>query len=446
VDNSTSAEVPEWTQEDPVFRAAKGYSHNHVVRPDGGKEKGTAHSGTTQKGGVHQGILQQDRPTMISRTRKDQRAYCIPVLSSAQNPPFAPPCPKIIQIMFFKETSLTMDRQQQIDANTRSKPAAAKLGVVVIGRNEGSRLIRCLESMPDDSVVVYVDSGSTDGSVQAAREREVDVVELDLSIPFTAARARNMGFARLLRTAPDLEYVQFVDGDCQLFPDWTKAAVAFLESKPNVAAVCGRLRERYPNQSVYNWLCDREWDRPPGEVRSCAGNVMMRLPALKNVGGYRDDVIAAEEDELCVRLRSAHWHIWRLPDEMALHDAAMRYFRQWWRRAFRAGYAFAQGAHLHGAPPERHFVRESRRAWMWGILLPLLGIIVGLGFHPYGWITFLIYLLQLLRLTIHGSGPLRDRVRLASFHLLARFPEGLGQIAFLRDRLLNLRPRLIEHK
>ena len=59
--------------------------------------------------------------------------------------------------------------------------------------------------------IVYVDSGSTDGSVAWAKAQGVDVVELDLKLGFTAARARNAGFARLGELASQLEYVQFVD-------------------------------------------------------------------------------------------------------------------------------------------------------------------------------------------------------------------------------------------
>src|SRR6185437_6636133 len=140
-----------------------------------------------------------------------------------------------------------------------------------------------------------------------------------------------------------------------------QTAKSFLETHSNVGAVCGRRRERFPDRSIYNWLCDREWEGPAGEVRACGGDVMIRSSALKAVGGYRDDVIAGEEPELCVRLRTAGWSIWRLDTEMTLHDAAMMRFNQWWRRTLRAGYAFAQGAYLHGAPPERHFVWEMHR-------------------------------------------------------------------------------------
>src|SRR5262249_35303399 len=156
---------------------------------------------------------------------------------------------------------------------------------------------------------------------------------------------------------------------------WLETAAAFLDRNPGAAAVCGRLRERYPERSIYNWLCDREWDRPTGEVHAFAGNVMIRAGALVSVGGYREDVIAGEEEELSLRLRRENWRLWRLPDQMALHDAAMLHFRQWWKRACRAGYAFAHGSNLHGAKPERHLVRETGRAIFWGLALPFVCVV-----------------------------------------------------------------------
>jgi GT2 family glycosyltransferase len=321
-----------------------------------------------------------------------------------------------------------------------------KFGAVAIGRNEGERLKQCLASLSAATAVVYVDSGSTDGSAAWARAQGADVVELDLDLPFTAARARNVGFHRLREIAPSVPFVQFVDGDCELDRGWPHAALTFLDSHADVAAVAGRLRERYPQRSVYNWLCDREWDGPAGEVRACGGIAMMRASALETVDGYRNDLIAGEEPELCVRLRAKGWRIWRLDAEMALHDAAMTRFSQWWRRATRAGYGFAQGAYLHGGPPERHWVWESRRAWLWGVWLPLACLLSGLLFGPWGWAAWLIYPLQVLRQTMRNPGPLADRATLAFFQVLARSPEGWGQIRFLRDRLLGRQARLIEYK
>jgi len=320
------------------------------------------------------------------------------------------------------------------------------IGVVVIGRNEGERLKRCFDSVARGTPIVYVDSGSTDGSSKLARGRGVEVVDLDMSLTFTAARARNAGFTRLRELRPELAYVQFLDGDSELVEGWLHRARAFLDAHPDAAAVAGHLRERHPEQSVYNWLCDQEWRGPTGEVSISGGIVTMRRDALEAVGGYRDDLIAGEEPELCIRLRATGWRIWRLDTAMALHDAAIMHFGQWWRRAIRAGYAFAQGAYLHGASPERHWVWEMRRAWLWGVWLPLACLASGLAFKPWGWIAWSIYPLQFLRQTMRNTGPLGHRATLALFQVLARFPEGIGQIGFMRDRLLGRQARLIEYR
>ena len=187
------------------------------------------------------------------------------------------------------------------------------IGLVIIGRNEGERLRRCLESAAGHAAAtVYVDSGSTDGSVALMRAKGAEVVELDAASPFTAARARNAGFKRLLELEPQLDYVQFLDGDCELAAGWLQKAARFLAENPRVAAVCGRLREKHPERTVYNLLCDIEWDAAPGEARACGGIAMMRVDALAAARGYRADLVAGEEPELCARLRAAGGRIWRL--------------------------------------------------------------------------------------------------------------------------------------
>jgi glycosyltransferase involved in cell wall biosynthesis len=319
-------------------------------------------------------------------------------------------------------------------------------GVVVIGRNEGERLRHCLMSLPKIGAIVYVDSGSNDGSTELARGLGVHVIELDMRVPFTAARARNVGFRRLRQISPNIEYVQFLDGDCMLIAGWLEEAGFFLSQHPDVAAVCGRRCERYPERSIYNWLCDREWDGPVGAVRYVGGDVMLRADAFEGVGGFRDDLIAGEEPELCVRLRAAHWRIWRLDRRMTWHDAAMMRFSQWWRRALRGGYAYAQGAYLHRRTSEHYRIWESRRAWIWGVWLPLTCLLASFLFRPWGWALWLIYPLQFLRQIVRNKGATTDRATLALFQLLARFPEGVGQIRFMRDRMADRRAGLIEYK
>jgi hypothetical protein len=319
-------------------------------------------------------------------------------------------------------------------------------GIVAIGRNEGDRLKRCLQSLPANVPVVYVDSGSTDRSDIWAQDFGAELVRLDPSSPFTAARARNAGFRRLLEMLPDTLFVQFIDGDCELAASWPAAAVNFLKIHEDIAAVFGRRRERFPDRSVYNQLCDWEWDGPPGDALACGGDVMLRTSAFQAVAGYRDSLIAGEEPELCVRLRAKGWRIVRLQAEMTLHDAAMTHFSQWWRRTRRSGYAFAEGAHLHGAPPERHWVWESRRALLWGLWLPLFCVTAGFVIMPWGFMSFVIYPAQMLRQIIRAKGSFRERFTKGFFQLLGRFPEALGQLQFLRDRFLGRTNALIEYK
>ena len=261
---------------------------------------------------------------------------------------------------------------KQINKNQKNRMNTMnKIGLVVIGRNEGDRLGQCLQSAQGKvRHIVYVDSGSTDGSQGMAQSLGVKVVELDLSIPFTAARARNAGFDYLLKISPHLEYVQFVDGDCAIVDGWLECAYHNLESNPKIAVVCGRRRERFPEESIYNRLCDLEWNTPVGEAKACGGDAMMRVEALKQVGDFNPSLIAGEEPELCVRIRQQGWKIFRIDAEMTLHDAQMTHFSQWWKRSLRAGYAYAEGAWLHGKPPGRHWVRESRSIWFWGFIVP----------------------------------------------------------------------------
>jgi GT2 family glycosyltransferase len=322
-----------------------------------------------------------------------------------------------------------------------------RVALVAIGRNEGERLVRCLDSvLAHVQLVVYVDSGSTDGSVAMARARGAEVVELDLAQPFTAARARNAGFERALQRLPQLRLVQFVDGDCEVRAGWLDHAVQFLDQHRGAAAVCGRRRERFPERSAYNRLCDMEWEKPVGPIAACGGDVMLRVQAVRQVGGYRDDLIAGEEPELCVRLRGCGWTIHCTGVEMTLHDAAMSRFGQWWRRVLRSGYAFAEGAALHGAPPERHWVHETRRAWLWGLALPLMAGLAVIAIGSWGAVLLAAYPLQVLRLYLKQPGTRKERRLKAWFQTLGRFPEALGVLQYWRDRLLRRRSGLIEYK
>lgn len=332
----------------------------------------------------------------------------------------------------------------------RGETLLQRVGLVAIGRNEGQRLTQCLQSVIGKAAhVVYVDSGSTDGSLELARSLGVEVVELDLSIPFTAARARNAGLAQLLQINPQIDYVQFVDGDCEVVAGWLEHAAAELEANPNIAVVCGRRRERFPEQTIYNQLCDMEWNTPVGETKACGGDSMMRVAAFQQVGGFNPTLIAGEEPELCVRLRQNGWKIFRLDADMTLHDAQMTRLSQWWKRAMRAGHAYAEGSWLHGGEPERHWVKETRSIWLWGLFIPLLAISGAWNTHGLSLLLLLGYPLQFARIFISLR---RQNIssKNATFYALScvvgKFAQVEGALKFLRTRLLGSKSTLIEYK
>jgi glycosyltransferase involved in cell wall biosynthesis len=325
------------------------------------------------------------------------------------------------------------------------------VGVVAIGRNEGTRLERCLDSVIGKVAgVVYVDSGSTDGSVQMARDRGAEVVELDLSTPFTAARARNAGVQRLVEQHPGITYVQVVDGDCELVDGWLEVAFNTMQTQPDIAVACGRRRERDIEFSVYNRITDMEWNTPPGEAEACGGDALIRLSAFQQVDGYDESLIAGEEPEMCLRMRRNGHRVLRIDHEMTLHDAMISRFDQWWKRCVRCGYAYAEGHVMHGGSPDRYCVKEVRSDAMWVIVLPLIAL-------GAAWFTWGISLL----LVPLGYGVLWWRVRRwrrrrgdggsdASLHglsvVVGKFAEMQGMIRYWLGRMRGSKSAIIEYK
>lgn len=341
--------------------------------------------------------------------------------------------------------------------------SSANPGLVVIGRNEGDRLRRCFESIraspgAERVRVVYVDSGSTDGSRELARSFGAAVVDLDPAKPFTAARARNAGFDCLLRATPRPEFVQFVDGDCALDPGWLAAGLEVLRARSDVAVVCGRRRERAPERSVFNRLCDVEWDTPIGDARACGGDALMRVDAFRRVGGFDPAMIAGEEPDLCLRLARAGYRIVRHDAAMTLHDAAMTHWTQWWQRAVRTGHTTAELLAKHGNAAEHRRLRRALSAVAWAVVMPLafLASIAwsALRGHPlpFVWALFacasacIVLLLRVRRSVLRRGRTEADARAFAVSCLLAKVPETWGMLLYAGRRASGNAPAWIEYK
>lgn len=316
-----------------------------------------------------------------------------------------------------------------------------RVGVVAIGRNEGARLARCLASLPASRLrTAYVDSGSTDGSPDLARDAGAQVISLDMTIPFSAARGRNAGWRWLAANSPGIEFIQFIDGDCEIEDGWLQTALAFLESNPAVAVVCGRRRERFPERSFYNQVCDEEWDTPIGPAAACGGDSLIRLSILNQIDGFDPALMAGEEPEMCSRIRALGHQVWRLDQPMTIHDAAMTRFRQWWLRAVRSGLGYAQ-AWQATARGSRLYATELRRALFWAGVVPLTAAVLAGMLGP----VFLLLAPAAWTVQIARLSP-RLGLRKAALLTVGKAAELAGMAIWLKGRLFGGAQRVVDYK
>ncbi|WP_277981371.1 glycosyltransferase family 2 protein [Sphingomonas phyllosphaerae] len=331
----------------------------------------------------------------------------------------------------------------------------ASIGVVVIGRNEGERLRACLASVASVAGRIYVDSGSTDGSTALARTLGFNVVDLDTKQPFTAARARNAGMAALLHDHPQLDFIQTVDGDCVIDSEWLAVASADMAVDARRAVVFGRRRERRPEANAYHAACDDEWNVPLGEVKSCGGDALLRVTAIREVGGYDDSLIAGEEPEMCLRLRERGWRIWSNGEEMTLHDVAITLMKQWWHRSRRTGYAFAELVDLHKSNADPSWRRLLRSSLGWTAIntLALTGILVaifedGTAIKAAALVPAIISAIQLLRMANskrHSMGWIRSG-QWSALMMIAKLAQTAGWLRYKQQSNTGARSALIEYK
>jgi glycosyltransferase involved in cell wall biosynthesis len=256
--------------------------------------------------------------------------------------------------------------------------ASSHLSVVVIGRNEGARLSACLRSVLSAEraghtlQLIYVDSASTDDSVQRAEALGATVISVRPERP-SAATGRNAGWR-----AASGDLVLFLDGDTVLDANFIPEAIAEMNSAEDIAVVWGHRRESNTGGSLFNRVLDLDWIYPPGDSAFCGGDALFRRSALMACEGFDATLIAGEEPELCARLRARGYRIRHIDAPMTLHDLAMTKWRQYWRRAERAGHAYAEISARFADRDGGLWRRDARRNRLHGAALTI-GLTILLG-------------------------------------------------------------------
>jgi GT2 family glycosyltransferase len=319
-----------------------------------------------------------------------------------------------------------------------------RIGIVIIGRNEGERLVLCLKSvLPLDVPVVYIDSQSIDNSVYNANQYNVPTLILDKSKLINIPRARNEGFNMLLKLAPDLEYIHFIDADCELAGDWLKNAIKALDQDKGVAIVCGRLHEKYRNQSIYMRLCDMDWYTKPGEIEQCGGIFTIRNSVFNQLNGLDETLIAGTDPEFCFRVRKHGWRILSLANDMGTHDSAMLFFSQWWVRSVKCGYAFAHAKDWGGGG------KQLKSICFWAAIFPFI-ILISSIINYYSIVILLAYPLQIFRIylksDIHKELSKYDKFLYSFFCVLAKFPSMIGVMRYFYNKKTKKEHEIIEYK
>lgn len=313
-------------------------------------------------------------------------------------------------------------------------------GIVVIGKNEGVRLAASLSSVDSSRYpILYVDSCSSDGSPQLARDQGVPVLELDPSCPMSAARGRNEGFFHLLELHPDLRFVQFLDGDSVLCDGWLESAVETLAKDSTLCAVTGHLHERAIESSIIKQVSLVDYRLPEGQIHCFCGNALVRVSAFQAVGGFNIGIPAGEEPELSQRLRNAGWRILSVPDDMAIHDSGEMTLSMWLRRASRSGFAYAHVLSTVEGPLWRRFgFRQTLRIWAWTLGYTTL-LLLSFFTHPLAMTAvFLLLLVQLVRVGMSAQKSfksLRLGIAYAVLWYLGLWAQLIGQLRFFASRL-----------
>ena len=195
------------------------------------------------------------------------------------------------------------------------------ISFIVIGRNEGWKLTKCLESIYKaisvnnlQAEVIYVDSQSKDDSITRAKKFDKIRIFQLLEKKVNAAKARNVGAKEATG-----KYLFFLDGDMELFPEFLTHAFSTKETLVH-PLVGGRLEHHYYNEK---WaLLDKKiflTHKNPVFKPIAGGTFIIEKTLWDSVDGMDNRFVVSEDPELGLRLAEKGVLLKSIPHFLGIH-------------------------------------------------------------------------------------------------------------------------------
>jgi hypothetical protein len=247
--------------------------------------------------------------------------------------------------------------------------------------------------------------------------------------------------------------VLFLDGDTILHPAFVSQSLEQFRN-PEVAIVWGHRREIATGDSFFNRVLDLDWISPAGITDYCGGDALIRRDVLEQTHGYNEMLIAGEEPEMCRRIRGLGYKILHVDLPMTGPDLAMKSWKQYWRRATRTGYAYAEVSERFRSSDMPFWDKEAHDNRVRAIILmalPLGGILLSAVLKSWWPLIAVLGLLTLLVLRTAAKAGWKSqdsvtRILYGMHSHMQQIPILWGQLQYAQDRRSGQKRGLIEYK
>jgi glycosyltransferase involved in cell wall biosynthesis len=251
------------------------------------------------------------------------------------------------------------------------------LSVVVIGKNEEVCVARCLRSVlaaveqVGGAEIVYIDSASTDQTVEVVRSCGIRVLSLKPEWKLSPAAGRFVGFHY---TSGEL--VLFVDADTVVERDFLRHALPEFQ-QPEVAGVAGHLADVDEYGRPLPWIGERS-EHTHDVTWLRGGCALYRRSAMDRAGTFNPHLTVEEEAELALRLRHYGGRLLQIPYPIGCHlrgTVATDHILRLWRH----GRILGTGRTLHYACRAGNGTRFLYERFRWTLMFAVWLIAFCLG-------------------------------------------------------------------